>query len=112
MKQYLKCNRNFTFFFYNRDLVGREVMQEKRSYEEEPNSQALTPTAKVKPQKRSQFSLRRRKFRSPATSNAGDELDFEDLICPLENGEVSLPVSAGGGGAVPKPDGNPMEKAV
>lgn len=60
-----------------RDLVGRETMQEKRDFDEGPHTQELTPTAKVKPVKRSQFSLRRRKFKT-------DELDFEDLVCPIE----------------------------
>ena len=40
------------------DLVGREVVAEKRSAEDEPNFAPLTPTAKVKPihGKRSQES--------------------------------------------------------
>eukprot|EP00095_Tigriopus_kingsejongensis_P000014 snap_masked-scaffold342_size201858-processed-gene-1.3 protein:Tk00014 transcript:snap_masked-scaffold342_size201858-processed-gene-1.3-mRNA-1 annotation:"hypothetical protein D910_10177" len=63
-----------------RDLVGRDIMQEKRDFEDGPNTQVLTPTAKVKPTKRSQFSLRRRKFKA-------DELDFEDLLCSLEENE-------------------------
>ena len=100
--------------------MGRDVMQEKRSYEEEPNSQALTPTAKVKPQKRSQFSLRRRKFRSPAASNAGDELDFEDLICPLETGSggggdtsnSTSPAAAPAASTSSKSETGAMEKAV
>ena len=97
-------------------MVGRDVMQEKRSYEEEPNSQALTPTAKVKPQKRSQFSLRRRKFRSPAASNAGDELDFEDLICPLEAGAAAAAAAGEASTTTTTAENgnsnNPMEKAV
>ncbi len=70
-----------------RDLVGPDVMKEKRNAEEEPGHQALTPTAKVRPgsgtsQTRiGQFSLRRRRFK------AGDELDFEELVCPLEQPE-------------------------
>ena len=53
-------------------------MQEKRDIEEEPHFQALTPTAKVKPQKKGgQFSLRRRRFKA-------DEMDFDELVCPLE----------------------------
>eukprot|EP00094_Tigriopus_californicus_P005385 TCALIF_05192-PA protein Name:"Similar to PPFIBP1 Liprin-beta-1 (Homo sapiens)" AED:0.11 eAED:0.09 QI:0/0.6/0.33/0.83/0.4/0.5/6/102/1020 len=63
-----------------RDLVGRETMQEKRDFDDGPHTQELTPTAKVKPVKRSQFSLRRRKFKT-------DELDFEDLVCPIEAAE-------------------------
>ncbi len=67
-----------------RDLVGREVMQEKRAAEEEPNFVPLTPTARVKPihGKRSQFSLRRRKF--SGSGKGGDEMEVEDLVCPIE----------------------------
>ena len=70
--------RHLTVHF--RDLVGREVMQRKREAEDDPNYAALTPTAKVKPQNKRQFSLRRRRIR-------GDELDFEDMVCPLEDEE-------------------------
>ncbi len=62
-------------------------MREKRSAEEEPNHVALTPTARVKPQKRGpvggvsggQFSLRRRRYRA-------DELEFDDMVCPINEG--------------------------
>jgi hypothetical protein len=66
-----------------RDLIGRDVVQEKRTAEEEPQFAPLTPTAKVKPihGKRSQFSLRRRKF-SGSGMKAADEMDVEDLVCP------------------------------
>ena len=47
---------NLSYFFS--DLVGTEVVAEKRSAEDEPNFAPLTPTAKVKPihGKRSQES--------------------------------------------------------
>ena len=47
---------NLNCFFS--DLVGTEVVAEKRSAEDEPNFAPLTPTAKVKPihGKRSQES--------------------------------------------------------
>ena len=57
------------------DLIGREVMGEKRQLESEPNYQPLTPTAKHK-SKHGQFTLKRKKSKS--------EFDAEDcLVCPL-----------------------------
>jgi len=57
------------------DLIGRDLMSEKRQLESEPNYQPLTPTAKHK-SKHSQFTLKRKKSKS--------EFDAEDcLVCPL-----------------------------
>ena len=57
------------------DLIGRELVGEKRRAENEPNFQPLTPTAKVK-SKYAQFTLKRKKSKS--------EFDAEDcLVCPL-----------------------------
>ena len=57
------------------DLIGRDLVSEKRRAENEPNYQPLTPTAKVK-SKHTQFTLKRKKSKS--------ELDAEDcLVCPL-----------------------------
>lgn len=70
-----------------RDLLGRDVMQLKREAEQEPNFQILTPTAKVKQQKKSggQFTLRRKKSKS--------EVDFEDLVCPIDSSGSSSSVA-------------------
>ncbi|KAF2356193.1 Sterile alpha motif domain [Trinorchestia longiramus] len=64
-----------------KELVGREVVQEKRQMEDTPGYSPLTTTIKVKLQKRSQFSLKRR---SSSRSRGGHTLEFDDLLCPLE----------------------------
>ena len=78
------------------DLVGRTILKEKRSMEEGPHYQPLTPTAKAKPNNGSkrgtaamigQFSLRRKKFGNSNHRPAGDELEFDDMICPLDENE-------------------------
>ena len=57
------------------DLVGREVMGEKRKQEADPGQTPLTPTAKHK-SRLGQFTLKRKKSKS--------ELEAEDcLVCPL-----------------------------
>ena len=57
------------------DLVGREVMAEKRKQESDPGQTPLTPTAKHK-SRLGQFTLKRKKSKS--------ELEAEDcLVCPL-----------------------------
>jgi len=57
------------------DLLGRELVGEKRRAESEPNFQPLTPTAKIK-SKYNQFTLKRKKSKS--------DFDAEDcLVCPL-----------------------------
>ena len=57
------------------DLIGRDLVAEKRRAENEPNYQPLTPTAKVK-SRYNQFTLKRKKSKS--------DFDTEDcLVCPL-----------------------------
>ena len=57
------------------DLIGRDLVSEKRRAEQDPAYQPLTPTAKVK-SKHNQFTLKRKKSKS--------EMDAEDcLVCPL-----------------------------
>jgi hypothetical protein len=58
-----------------KDLLGPDMIQEKRLAESEPNFQPLTPTSKAKQPKRGQFTLKRKKSKA--------ELDFEDMVCPL-----------------------------
>ena len=61
------------------ELVGKNCMQFKRDVENSANYQPLTASAKVKHAKKSQFTLRRRN-----KSNKGSDIDFEDLVCPLD----------------------------
>ncbi|XP_048481121.1 liprin-beta-1 isoform X3 [Plutella xylostella] len=57
------------------DLLGRDVIQQKRNAEQTLGYQPLTATTKYKVPKKSQFSLKRKKSK--------DELDLSDLVCPL-----------------------------
>ncbi|CAH0721538.1 unnamed protein product, partial [Brenthis ino] len=59
------------------DLLGREVIQQKRNAEQTLGYQPLTATTKYKVPKKSQFSLKRKKSK--------DELDLGDLLCPLRD---------------------------
>ena len=57
------------------DLIGRDIVGEKRRAESDPSYQPLTPSARVK-SKHSQFTLKRKKSKA--------EFDAEDsLVCPL-----------------------------
>ena len=64
------------------DLVGKIVMQTKRDVETQPNHQTITATSKVKYSKKSQFTLTRR--RNKSASSPKNDIDFEDLVCPLD----------------------------
>lgn len=68
------------------ELVGKVVMQNKREAESQPNYQQLTATTKVKNGKKSQFTLTRRN-RHKSTKG---EIDFEDLVCSLDNSEPQI----------------------
>ncbi|XP_045533847.1 liprin-beta-1 isoform X2 [Papilio machaon] len=57
------------------DLLGREVIQQKRNAEQTLGYQPLTATTKYKVPKKSQFSLKRKKSR--------EELELCELVCPL-----------------------------
>ncbi|XP_028163796.1 liprin-beta-1 isoform X2 [Ostrinia furnacalis] len=59
------------------DLLGRDVIQQKRNAEQTLGYQPLTATTKYKVPKKSQFSLKRKKSK--------DELDLVDLVCPLHD---------------------------
>lgn len=87
--------RHLTTHF--KELLGREVIQEKREAEASLGYVPLTATAKMKVPKKSQFTLKRKKSKS--------ELDYGELVCPLsqsraedQSGEchsvTSSPVSA------------------
>lgn len=90
-----------------RDLVGKEVMQTKREAEQEPHHQALTPTAKVKPNHRkSQFTLSRKtkKTTSPTSFlKSQRETPVEDisLLCPWNENLPSLALPETELGGVP-----------
>ncbi|CAG5039705.1 unnamed protein product [Parnassius apollo] len=58
------------------DLLGREVIQQKRNAEQTLGYQPLTATTKYKVPKKSQFSLKRKKSR--------EELEMGELVCPLQ----------------------------
>ncbi|TRY67577.1 hypothetical protein TCAL_07829 [Tigriopus californicus] len=59
-----------------KELVGRDVMQGKRTVETEPNFAPLTPTAKAKVRQGGQFTLKRKKSKA--------QFEQEDLLCPLD----------------------------
>ncbi|PNF43596.1 hypothetical protein B7P43_G03207 [Cryptotermes secundus] len=59
-----------------KELLGRECIQEKREAEATLGYVPLSATTKVKVTKKSQFTLKRKKSKS--------ELDFGDLVCPLD----------------------------
>ncbi|XP_017955744.1 liprin-beta-2 [Drosophila navojoa] len=61
-----------------KELVGRTVIHCKRDAEAAPGYLPLTITAKLKPPKRSQFTLKRRK-----SAKGQAEVDWTDLVCPM-----------------------------
>ncbi|CAH0397577.1 unnamed protein product [Chilo suppressalis] len=67
------------------DLLGRDVIQQKRNAEQTLGYQPLTATTKYKVPKKSQFSLKRKKSK--------DELDLVDLVCPLHDDSGDMPTS-------------------
>ncbi|XP_037297235.1 liprin-beta-1 isoform X2 [Manduca sexta] len=73
------------------DLLGREVIQQKRNAEQTLGYQPLTATTKYKVPKKSQFSLKRKKSK--------DELDLGDLVCPMHDdcSDDESKISSGGG---------------
>ncbi|CAB3369971.1 Hypothetical predicted protein [Cloeon dipterum] len=58
------------------ELVGRDKISEKRQAEASSGFVPLTATSKLKPPKKSQFTLKKKKVRA--------EMELEDLVCPLE----------------------------
>ena len=68
------------------ELVGKSVMQLKREAESQSSShhQNLTATTKVKNGKKSQFTLTRRS----RNKSAKGDIDFEDLVCPLDSSDI------------------------
>lgn len=68
-----------------KELVGRTIIHCKRDAEAAPGYLPLTITAKLKPPKRSQFTLKRRK-----STKGQSEIDWNDLVCPMN---AVVPVS-------------------
>ncbi|CAH1159634.1 unnamed protein product [Phaedon cochleariae] len=67
-----------------KELLGKEIIQEKRELEATLGYVPLTPSAKLKVPKKSQFSLKRKKSKG--------EADYGDLVCPLnpeKSGELT-----------------------
>ncbi|XP_017065326.1 liprin-beta-2 [Drosophila eugracilis] len=61
-----------------KELVGRPVILSKRDAESAPGYQPLNITAKLKPVKRTQFSLKRRK-----SSKGQSDIDWTEYVCPM-----------------------------
>ncbi|XP_056632036.1 uncharacterized protein LOC130442070 isoform X2 [Diorhabda sublineata] len=57
------------------ELLGKDIIQEKREIESTMGYIPLTPSLKLKVTKKSQFSLKRKKSKG--------EADYGDLVCPL-----------------------------
>lgn len=68
-----------------KELVGRPVIFSKRDAESAPGYQPLSITAKLKPVKRTQFSLKRRK-----SSKSQSDVDWTEYVCPM-NAKVPEP---------------------
>ncbi|XP_018314834.1 liprin-beta-2 isoform X3 [Mycetomoellerius zeteki] len=64
-------------------ILGREVVQQKREIESTLGFVPLTLTARLKVPKKSQFTLKRKKSKS--------EMDFGNLVCPLEASPPGTP---------------------
>ncbi|XP_077287457.1 liprin-beta 1 isoform X2 [Arctopsyche grandis] len=78
-------------------LLGKEIIQEKREAEQTLGYQPLTLTSKVKVVKKGQFTLKRKK-------NKG-EAEYGDLVCPIidqASGEIlsTMKMEVSGGEAV------------
>ncbi|XP_059062004.1 liprin-beta-1 isoform X2 [Achroia grisella] len=68
------------------ELLGRDVIQQKRNAEQTLGYQPLTATTKYKVPKKSQFSLKRKKSK--------DEMDMGELVCPFhDDGSGDVPTS-------------------
>ncbi|XP_050300669.1 uncharacterized protein LOC126739160 isoform X2 [Anthonomus grandis grandis] len=68
-----------------KELLGKDIIQEKRELETTMGYIPLTPSSKLKVAKKSQFSLKRKKSKG--------EADYGDLVCPLnaekQSGDLS-----------------------
>ncbi|XP_076273485.1 liprin-beta-2-like isoform X2 [Rhynchophorus ferrugineus] len=67
-----------------KELLGKDIIQEKRELEATMGYIPLTPSSKLKIAKKSQFSLKRKKSKG--------EADYGDLVCPMnpdKSGDLS-----------------------
>ncbi|XP_011861050.1 PREDICTED: liprin-beta-2 isoform X3 [Vollenhovia emeryi] len=64
-------------------ILGRDVVQQKREIESTLGFVPLTLTARLKVPKKSQFTLKRKKSKN--------EMDFGNLVCPLEASPPGTP---------------------
>ncbi|XP_017052045.1 liprin-beta-2 [Drosophila ficusphila] len=71
-----------------KELVGRPVILSKRDAESAPGYQPLSITAKLKPVKRTQFSLKRRK-----SAKGSSDVDWTEYVCPM-NARIPEPTLA------------------
>lgn len=60
-----------------KELIGKDLFQQKRRYESHPHYTPLTPTSELKVVKKSQFSLLRR-----TRSKVGQDTTVEEYLCP------------------------------
>ncbi|ALC45159.1 Liprin-beta [Drosophila busckii] len=81
-----------------KELVGRIIIHAKRDAEDAPGYQPLTITAKLKPAKRSQFTLKRRK-----STKGQSEVDWQDFVCPMN---AMAPVLTAAGDTTIEHDGS------
>lgn len=81
-----------------KELVGRSIIHCKRDAEAAPGYLPLTITAKLKPPKRSQFTLKRRKSAKGQT-----EVDWTDLVCPMN---MTVPALSFNADAIKDHDGS------
>ncbi|XP_048517896.1 liprin-beta-2 isoform X3 [Dendroctonus ponderosae] len=71
-----------------KELLGKDIIQEKRELEATLGYTPLTPSSKLKVAKKSQFSLKRKKSKG--------EADYGDLVCPLNADKQSGELSSSG----------------
>lgn len=75
-----------------KELLGRDIIQGKRDAEAQVGYQPLTITAKIKPPKKTQFSLKRRKSTKGLTCG-GTEIEWTDYVCPMNSNAVSFNIT-------------------
>ncbi|XP_046809080.1 liprin-beta-2 [Lucilia cuprina] len=65
-----------------KELLGRDVIHAKRDAEAQIGYQPLTITAKIRPPKKTQFSLKRRKS-TKGLQCGSNEIEWTDYVCPM-----------------------------
>lgn len=72
-----------------KELLGRDVIHGKRDAEAQPDYISLTIAAKIKPPKKPQFSLKRRKS-TKGPQCGGPEIDWTDYVCPMNTASAYI----------------------